>query len=55
MWKHKTKYKGQIFIAGYETYNGKRVMKFKNKKTGRELPFTYGNAQQANVNGWEKI
>lgn len=54
-WKHTTKYKGQIFIAGYEMFNGKRVMKFKNKRTGRELPFKFGNAQQANMAGWVKV
>lgn len=55
MWKHETKYKGQEFIAGYEVINGKRKMKFKNRKSGKELPVTFGNAQQAHGAGWIKV
>lgn len=57
MWKHSTKFKGQTFVAGYEQSKTlkKRVMKFKNSKTGREVAEAYGNAQQANAHGWTKV
>lgn len=57
IWKHETKFKGQLFVAGYEYSKklGKRVMKFKNKNTGREIAETYGNGQQAEAAGWKKV
>lgn len=57
MWKHESKFKGQIFIGGYEFVRklGKRQLKFKNKNTGREAKASYGNAQQAQADGWIKV
>lgn len=57
IWKHKSKFKGQLFVAGYEIdkKKGKRVMKFKNKNTGREFKETYGNGQQAKAAGWVQL
>lgn len=55
MWKHESKYKNQLFLATYE-YNkeGKRILKLKNSKTGRELG-CFGNGQQLKAAGWSRI
>lgn len=55
MWKHVSKFKGQLFLGTYEyDKNGKRVLKLKNSKTGREIGI-FGNGQQLKLSGWVKI
>jgi len=57
MWKNKNKFNGHQFFAGYEfdKNSKKRVLKFKNAKTGKEVKGTFGNAQQAHRAGWVKV
>lgn len=52
LWKHKKKYKGNVFFANYE-YNreGKRIVKMKNVATGRELPTEYKSVDDAKERG----
>jgi hypothetical protein len=56
-WRNTKKFKGQLFVAGYEypKNSAKRVLKFKHKTTGRELKDAFGSAQQAHKAGWVKI
>ncbi|MXC93669.1 hypothetical protein FQZ99_25700 [Escherichia coli] len=56
IWKHKKKFKGQAFFAGYEPGKlGKRVVKFKNVVTGKEQPVVYASIESAKKAGWTKI
>ena len=56
IWKHKSKYKGQAFFAGYELgKEGKRIVKFKNVVTGKELFSAYSSIESAKESGWIKI
>jgi hypothetical protein len=56
IWKHKSKYKGQAFFAGYELgKEGKRIVKFKNVVTGKEMSPVYSSIEVAKKAGWIKI
>mgnify|MGYP003396658772 CR=1 FL=1 len=56
VWKHKSKFKGQVFFAGYEIgKNGKRIVKFKNVVTGKELSPVYSSIEVAKKDGWSKV
>ncbi len=56
VWKHFKKYKGQAFFAGYEKgREGKRIVKFKNVATGKELFSAYSSIESAKESGWVKI
>ena len=58
IWKHKSKFKGQSFFAGYE-YNrkGVRVVKFKNVVTGKEVgpKEGYPSLENAKKQKWFKF
>lgn len=52
MWKHKEKYKGQVFKGDYETKgNGERIFNLTNGI--REI--TFESWQRAVKAGWEKL
>ena len=56
VWKHVKKFKGQAFFAGYEmTKAGKRIVKFKNVATGKEMSPVYSSIEVAKKAGWVKI
>jgi len=53
MWTHKTKYKGMIYIGGYEGGRCKgRKFKLKNSKTLKELKNEYTSIFHAKRDGW---
>lgn len=54
MWKHESKYKGQVFLGSYEfTRAGVRKFVLKNNVTGRELSFS--SWEKAKAAGFKKI
>lgn len=54
MWRHKSKYKGQKFWGTYEfTRAGKRMLRFKNINTGREVG-KYTSHEAAKADGWKR-
>lgn len=56
VWKHVKKFKGQAFFAGYEIGKaGKRIVKFKNVATGKEMSPVYSSIEVAKKAGWVKI
>lgn len=56
MWKHETKYKGKVFLGGYEFSKklGKRVLRFKNAYDGKEVG-EYTTPKKAKADGWIKF
>lgn len=55
IWAHKSKFKGRVFFGNYEwNRGGKRILKFKDCSTGREVgPFKSHEA--AKKDGWKKV
>lgn len=55
IWKHKKLYKGKLFYANYELDSaGKRMIKFKDIASGKELKHRYKSFKEASSLGWIK-